>query len=128
MSWCIGDRLTALLEERGMTQAELSRRSGVSRQSISGYVSNEVGAGKKRIARFAEALGITPTEFMISGVYGKPRPYNGHDTAPQSNNVGMARVRQIIGPGYIHPDNRELAIRTPPEYGAVLCEDGRYRQ
>ena len=60
-------RLQALRERRGLSQAELARRSGVSQATIS-----RIEAGKTRgvdlvtLDRLARALGVSPGSLLAS--------------------------------------------------------------
>lgn len=60
-------RLHALRERRGLSQAELARRSGVSQATIS-----RIEAGKTRgvdldtLDRLARALGVSPRSLLAS--------------------------------------------------------------
>lgn len=60
----IGSKIKALRKERGLTQTELAKRSGLAQSAIS-YIETE---GKKpnitTISQLAEALGVSPASFF----------------------------------------------------------------
>jgi len=58
-----GDRLVALLEERGLSQGELARRVGISTTAI-WKLANQPSQGSKHIHRIATELDTTP-EFLM---------------------------------------------------------------
>src|SRR5579871_4415325 len=58
------ERLRELRLSRGMTQAELARRAGVSVTYVSQLESADTAPGIDLVARVAKALGITTTELL----------------------------------------------------------------
>jgi transcriptional regulator with XRE-family HTH domain len=61
--------LASLLEERGMTQAQLWRAAGVSQGAISRYLSGTRGTridsrGARALEKVAAALGVGPEHFL----------------------------------------------------------------
>ncbi|MBU6213724.1 MAG: helix-turn-helix domain-containing protein [Actinomycetales bacterium] len=60
------ERLSALLEERGMTQMELADRIGVTRAAMSRYVKGEREPRFVTIARIAQELRIDVEELVAS--------------------------------------------------------------
>lgn len=50
------------MKEKGMTQSDLSRASGIGRSSISQYLSGKNSPEPARIERLAEALGMDPED------------------------------------------------------------------
>lgn len=57
--------LKELRQERGLTQAALAKRAGVSQQFISRIEANWVNAGPKSIWRLAPALDMDPLELTL---------------------------------------------------------------
>jgi transcriptional regulator with XRE-family HTH domain len=53
-------RLAQALGEAGLTQAELARRSGIDRSSISLYLSGRYCPKADKLLRLAQALGVSP--------------------------------------------------------------------
>ena len=89
-----GDRLTALMKERGLTQSELARRVGVSQQSIWKLTKGDV-QGSKHVHRLAAELATTPAYLM-----GEVDEANAGYVAPPSVSVvadelGLVEVREI---------------------------------
>jgi transcriptional regulator with XRE-family HTH domain len=62
----IGGPLSALLDERFITQAELARDVGVHEQNVSRWCRNETGPTKTRLRRIAQHLGVEPAELIDS--------------------------------------------------------------
>lgn len=63
------DALAALIETAGLSQSELSRRSGVSRAKIGGYIRAESGMTVSTLFRLLEHLGadLVDLERELSG-------------------------------------------------------------
>lgn len=60
------NRLKACREERGITQVELAKLSGLSRATINKIENNEeVNVNTQTIAKIAEVLRIPPSEIFI---------------------------------------------------------------
>lgn len=65
-------RLNAAFSSAGISQAELSRRSGIDRGSISLYLSGRYCPKADKLLRLAEALNVSPQ--WISGASDTPHP------------------------------------------------------
>lgn len=61
----IGSNIAKLLEARGMTQADLARRLGVSRAGINKYVVGVAAPHPRNIVRIAAALGVSTDELLL---------------------------------------------------------------
>jgi transcriptional regulator with XRE-family HTH domain len=83
----VGQRLARLRRERGLTQAELAERVGISRALITDYERGKAHLYDELIARFALALGVSADELL--GLTNA----NGHQPAPSLRI--MRRVREI---------------------------------
>jgi transcriptional regulator with XRE-family HTH domain len=59
-----GQRLYRLMQERGWTQAELSRRSGLTRDSVSTYVRGLTYPTGKSVQALARAFNVPPETIM----------------------------------------------------------------
>lgn len=57
-------RLKEALELRGVSQAELSKRTGINRSSISTYLKGEYKAKQDKVDLMAQALGVSPAWLM----------------------------------------------------------------
>ena len=61
--------LKAVREAHGITQSDLSRRSGISRQTIIALENDEMyNATSKTIVALADALGVTVQDLFLPGV------------------------------------------------------------
>lgn len=62
----IKNRLKEFRETRGISQEELSERSGLSRTTISKIENNEeVNANIKTVAKLADVFGVAPSEIFL---------------------------------------------------------------
>lgn len=62
----IKNRLKAFREEHGISQAELSARTGLSRTTISKIENNEeVNVNTQTIAKIAEVFNVQPSEIFM---------------------------------------------------------------
>ena len=68
-SWmdAFGDNLSDILEERGMTQQELARASGVSVGSINAYIHKQSPPGIKAIVNISYVLDIDFNDLLDFG-------------------------------------------------------------
>jgi lambda repressor-like predicted transcriptional regulator len=55
------NNLRKLLEERGVTQAELAEKLGIGQPAISMMLQRQCRPQKRTVARIAEALGVEPS-------------------------------------------------------------------
>lgn len=72
----IGDRLKTLLDERTMKQAELSRRIGVDRSTISLYLNNNVYPRPDKLEKICDVFGVAESwllGFDDDGGHSDPR-------------------------------------------------------
>ena len=60
-----GEIIRMLRELKGWTQAELTKRSGISATNISLLENNKVDIGKKRVVQIANAFDIHPAIIMF---------------------------------------------------------------
>ena len=60
----IGQRLSALMKERKLTQKMMSERTGISQGSISNFVRNEFSPSLEMLQKLCSGLGVTVTEFL----------------------------------------------------------------
>lgn len=56
----ISERLSEIMEEKNISPAELSRRTGIDKSSISRYCSGEYNPGKSNFFKLASALEVNP--------------------------------------------------------------------
>ena len=72
-------RLREGLDVRGMTQAELAKRSGISKSSISRYIKGDWEGKQSAVYELAKALGVTEAWLMgydvpMGGIYPQHSP------------------------------------------------------
>ncbi len=83
----IGSKIKTLRKERGLTQSELARRSGLAQSAIS-YIETE---GKKpnitTISLIAEALGVSPASFFNPDIQEPPKRGNQDNQGNQGNQI-----------------------------------------
>jgi transcriptional regulator with XRE-family HTH domain len=60
----IGQRIAGLRKERGLSQADLAERIGISRQLVASYERERVRLYDEMVARFALALGVSADEIL----------------------------------------------------------------
>ena len=60
-----GDVLRAFLEDHEMSQADLSKATGIADSNISAMLNNRRGISKAARASFANVFGISPTRFVV---------------------------------------------------------------
>ena len=60
-------RIKDLMARKGLTQAEVSRRTGIDTYRVSRYVNQCASPNSKTLAKFAEAIGVKPAE-LVEGV------------------------------------------------------------
>lgn len=82
------DRLAEALEVRGILPAELSRRTGVNKGTISKYLKGEYLPKQSKIATMADALEVSPAWLMGYNVPMEPRDIE----LDKLNKVNQARL------------------------------------
>ena len=60
-------KLKEMMERKGVTQSELSRKSGVDKYRVNAYVNGCAHPGPQTAERFARALGCEPAELQEKG-------------------------------------------------------------
>ena len=63
----VGQRIFFLLKEKGMTQVEFSKRTGIATTTISDWRKRNTNPGSEKIMSICAALEVTP-EYLLSGV------------------------------------------------------------
>jgi transcriptional regulator with XRE-family HTH domain len=69
-----GRRLRALREEKGWTQAELGEKAGMLHHAIARLERGERTPGWDTVLKLAEALGVTPNDFLGEPDEPEPEP------------------------------------------------------
>lgn len=88
--------LRRFLEEYGMTQVELARRLGVSRQAITSWTTGEKSPRMPKVDKMCEIFNCTRSDFLME------QPYKNTDTA--SDNMESAPEGY-----YTNPETAEIA-------------------
>ena len=86
-------RIKEALEIRGMTAAELSKKSGIGKGSISKYLNGIVMPKQSAIGAMARALGVSPAWLMGYDV--PMEPSNGKETMPAGTYRGTASLEAL---------------------------------
>lgn len=100
-------RLEQAFEASGLTQAELARRSGIDRGSISLYLSGRYRPKADKLIRLASALSVSPE--WLSGV---------EEAAPTETALALPVVTGLDSTGALLPSGRTLLIPRPLLQGA----------
>lgn len=116
-------RLREGLDVRGMTQAELAKRSGISKSSISRYIKGDWEGKQSAVYELAKALGVT--EAWLMG-YDVPMENDtplavppGFDPLPEMESVPL--VGQIAcGQPITAEENLEGYVSIPAEWHATF--------
>lgn len=60
-----GDVLRSLIQEQGITQAELAAATGIAEANISAMLADKRGLGKATRAKLAAYFGVKPSRFVV---------------------------------------------------------------
>ena len=60
----IGDQLKKVMEEKGLTQYALAKKSGIPQSMLSAYIHNKRGISKKNLKKLAQAIGVPESYFI----------------------------------------------------------------
>jgi len=85
----LGQRLARLRKERGLTQKDISERTGLTQGLISDYERDRLRLTAEMTVRFVEAIGITADELL------RPHRKNGHAPKRQPSLQLIRRMEQI---------------------------------
>lgn len=88
------DKINALLKEKGMTGAELSRAIGVSTAVYSQWNTRRTKPSNKSIAKVASALGVAVAELIDGQQKEKPAPITESELS-ESEKVMLNLFRQV---------------------------------
>lgn len=84
----ITEALYAAMEDQGLSEADLARRLGVSRQYVNRFLAGRTNTSLRTLVRFAYALGleVEPPALVPRAVQTEPRPdeWRNADPAPVS--------------------------------------------
>lgn len=137
------ERLKAILDLRGMTQSELAQVSGVSKSSISRYISGAWKGKQDTVYSLAHALNVSEAWLMGYDVPMERRPLPDMPSPAIAQNVVTFRVNTDIAAGYDQPaqplddwEGAEVEIptsllrgRPPEDYFVIrICGNSMYPQ
>lgn len=94
-----GRRLYKLMLDRGWHQSELSRQSGLPRDSISVYVRGKSLPTPTSLQALARAFGLEPAELLpnhIESAIDEDNPALEMKVSPNAPNVAWLRVNQLV--------------------------------
>lgn len=112
-------RLREGLSLRSMTQAELSRRTGLDKSSISRYLKNEYKGNQDAVYKISQALNVSEAWIMGYDVPMEPsKQVQASDIPPGFQPIPELDTVPIVG--------RILATRTKQENRYVKASFGRH--
>jgi transcriptional regulator with XRE-family HTH domain len=94
-----GRRVYSLMMSKGWHQSELSRRSGLTRDSISTYIRGKVLPTPKKLESLAASLGVTPEELLpnhIESAIDEDTPAFEMKVSPHAPNTAWLRVNRLV--------------------------------
>lgn len=114
----VKERLNKALSETGVTAAELSRRTGISKGSISQYKNGVVNPKQDRIYLLANALGVS--EAWLMG-YDVPMAREARNKWTHEE----AKPNQEPG-NLLSPERLQIHLNTVPVYDPISCGTGKW--
>lgn len=93
MKKSIAANLQQAMREKGMTQSDLSKASGIGRSSISQYLSGRNTPEPERIARLAECLDVDP-EDLVGAEEGNERVVEDLNDLPPAKAIPRLSLRE----------------------------------
>lgn len=94
-----GRRLYNAMMRKGWNQSELSRRSGVPRDSISIYIRGKSLPGPASLQKLADALGLEPLDLLpniVESAIDSDDPSFEFKASPSSPTKGWLRVNRLV--------------------------------
>lgn len=122
----VKERLNKALSEKGVTAAELSRRTGISKGSISQYKNGVVNPKQDRIYLLANALGVSEAWLMgydvPMGREARNKWVRGGIWEKEEEEEKPRRERGNL----ILPENLQIHLNTVPVYDPISCGTGKW--
>lgn len=81
-------QLACLLEDRGMTAAELSRKAKVPKQALSRWLSGQDVKNVSQLKRVADVFGVTVDHLLFG-------------EGPRDRNSSVSDIGQLLGDGWV---------------------------
>ena len=82
------NQLACLLEDRGMTAAELSRKAKVPKQALSRWLSGQEVKNVSQLKRVADVFGVTVDHLLFG-------------QGPRDQNASVSDIGQLLGDGWV---------------------------
>lgn len=81
----VTETLYAAMEDQGLSEADLARRLGVSRQYVNRFLAGRTNTSLRTLVRFAYALGleVEPPALVPRGAQARPRPDEWRNADPE---------------------------------------------
>ncbi len=114
------ENLRAAMAERSITQAELSKRTGISKSFISQYLSGKFKPREDKLTMLAQALGTTKGALL-----GYENPTNGDNAAVQLS--GLIKVPVYSADDPQNPWGEEYTGAEAGTYRFYICRDDKNR-
>ncbi|HHQ6781090.1 TPA: LexA family transcriptional regulator [Staphylococcus aureus] len=89
------DRLKQIMSERKISQSELSRRTGIGRNSISDYLNGKYEAKQDKVFELAKALNVNEAWLMGFDI-SKNRKIENNDIAPIYSKLTPPRQKNVL--------------------------------
>ncbi|MPM39329.1 hypothetical protein SDC9_85962 [bioreactor metagenome] len=86
------DRLKQVMEEKNMSQAEISALTGIGKSSISQYLSGKNEPKPKAIEKIAEALDVSP-----GFLNGSSTSIDAEDDPKELKNISIQKAAELMG-------------------------------
>ena len=97
-----GRKVQTAMLDRGWNQSELARRSGIGRDSISGYVRGQNLPNSKHLDKLSKALSIDPSSLLNEHAYqarfpsGSPEPKLKIEQSPEDPDKVNLQINQQV--------------------------------
>lgn len=117
----IGERISELRRERGLSQAQLAKQLDVSRQAVSKWENDLAAPDTIKLIQLADFLD-TDVEYLATGV--KPIYQEAPIVVNMVEKVEQVKVvEKIVEKPVIHKTTRVKYVRNPWEFGliGVIC-------
>lgn len=110
--------LPGLLTERGMTQAELAEKTGITRTDINAFARGRTEAGRDRLARIADALEVSLVDLGAA---------EEEDDTPVRASI-LGRLEELAATVADVLENQEMGLRLLAEIREALDSGGEAGQ
>ena len=108
-AYLIGDKLKKIMEEKGLTQYALAKKSGIPQSMLSAYVRNKHGISKKNLKKLAQALGVPESYFIEDD---PPKQYPPTPDVVEREYIAIPIITGVGAGGEVITDNYTLIRRA----------------